>query len=115
MIPNSMQKKSTICIKLLLIVLIFLTLFFQKAMPDEIFNEGKKIFLENGNCGTCHVLSDAGSEGNIGPNLNQIRPDINRVIIAVTNGIGVMPAYEGILSTDEIKSVSYYVSESANK
>tara|TARA_B100001123_G_scaffold425705_1_gene538909 strand:- start:273 stop:527 length:255 start_codon:yes stop_codon:yes gene_type:complete len=84
-------------------------------MSDEIFETGKKIFLEEGNCATCHTLSDAGSEGNIGPNLNEIRPEINRVIAAVTNGIGVMPAYEGLLTEDEIKSVSYYVSEAAEK
>tara|TARA_B100000287_G_scaffold400510_1_gene419785 strand:+ start:159 stop:413 length:255 start_codon:yes stop_codon:yes gene_type:complete len=84
-------------------------------MSDEIFEKGKKIFLEEGNCATCHTLSEAGSVGNIGPNLNEIKPDINRVIAAVTNGIGVMPAYEGLLTKDEIKSVSYYVSEAAEK
>ena len=109
MISNFMQKKS------ILIIFIFFILFFERSMSDEIFETGKKIFLEEGNCATCHTLSDAGSEGNIGPNLNEIRPEINRVIAAVTNGIGVMPAYEGLLTEDEIKSVSYYVSEAAEK
>jgi len=31
------------------------------------------------------------------------------VIIAVTNGIGVMPSFEGILTADEINSVAHYV------
>ena len=109
MISDFMQKKS------ILIIFIFFILFFERSMSDEIFETGKKIFLEEGNCATCHTLSDAGSEGNIGPNLNEIRPEINRVIVAVTNGIGVMPAYEGLLTEDEIKSVSYYVSEAAEK
>ena len=109
MISTFMQKKS------ILIIFIFFILFFERSMSDEIFETGKKIFLEEGNCATCHTLSDAGSEGNIGPNLNEIRPEINRVIAAVTNGIGVMPAYEGLLTEDEIKSVSYYVSEAAEK
>ena len=109
MISDFMQKKS------ILIIFIFFILFFERSMSDEIFETGKKIFLEEGNCATCHTLSDAGSEGNIGPNLNEIRPEINRVIAAVTNGIGVMPAYEGLLTEDEIKSVSYYVSEAAEK
>ena len=104
-----MQKKS------ILIIFTFFILFFERSMSDEIFETGKKIFLEEGNCAACHTLSDAGSEGNIGPNLNEIRPEINRVIAAVTNGIGVMPAYEGLLTEDEIKSVSYYVSEAAEK
>ena len=71
------------------------------------------IFLNTGNCGSCHLLKDAGTVGNIGPNLNQIRPDINRVIVAVTNGIGVMPAYQGELTLEEIEAVAHYVSISA--
>ena len=50
----------------------------------------------------------------VGPNLNEIRPDKGRVKNAVLNGIGVMPAYQGVLNDDEIDAVSYYVSESAN-
>ena len=46
---------------------------------------GKTIFLEQGNCAACHTLADAKSNGEIGPNLNQIKPDITRVISAVTN------------------------------
>ena len=46
----------------------------------------------------------------IGPNLDQIRPDKNRVIMAVKNGIGIMPAYEGELTVEEIEAVSHYVS-----
>ena len=79
-----------------------------------MINKGKKIFLGDGNCAMCHALQDANSHGNIGPNLNEIKPDIMRVIYAVTNGIGVMPAYEGQLSTEEIKAVATYVAESTN-
>ena len=76
---------------------------------------GKTIFLEQGNCAACHALADAKSNGEFGPNLNQIRPDKMRVINAVTNGIGVMPAFEGQLSSEEIEAVAHYVSISANK
>ena len=62
---------------------------------DPIFNLGKDIFLNKAECSTCHTLADAGSNGQIGPNLNEIRPDKIRVMLSVTNGIGVMPAYEG--------------------
>ena len=87
---------------------------FNEVNSDEIYEKGKIIFLGQGNCVACHTLADAGSDVNIGPNLNQIRPDINRVILAVTNGIGVMPAYEGLLSTKEIEAVAKYVSEKSN-
>jgi mono/diheme cytochrome c family protein len=89
-------------------------LFSQVLYADEILNLGKNIFLEKGNCATCHTLSDTGSNGDIGPNLNEIKPDIGRVVIAVTNGIGVMPSYEGILTSKEIEAVAMYVSEKSN-
>ena len=81
---------------------------------DDLFEKGKQIFLEEGNCATCHALEDANSYGNIGPNLNEIKPGISRVLMAVTNGIGVMPAYQGQLSDEEINAVATYVVESTN-
>ena len=89
-------------------------LFSKTLFADEILDLGKNIFLEKGNCATCHALNDAGSNSDIGPNLNLIKPDVGRVVIAVTNGIGVMPAYEGILSSKEIEAVAKYVSEKSN-
>ena len=86
-------------------------LFTQTLFADEILNLGKNIFLEKGNCATCHSLNDAGSNADIGPNLNLIKPDVKRVGMIVTNGIGVMPAYEGILTSKEIEAVAVYVSE----
>ena len=98
-----------------LITIISFNLFFLAAKSDPLFDKGKDIFLNIAVCSTCHILADAGSNGQIGPNLNEIRPDKIRVINAVTNGIGVMPAYEGQLSTEEIEAVSHYVSISANQ
>jgi mono/diheme cytochrome c family protein len=51
----------------------------------------------------------------IGPNLNEIRPDVSRILMAVKNGIGVMPAMEGILSNEEIEAVAHYVSISVEQ
>ena len=93
---------------------IMFILFTQTLCANEILDLGKNIFLEKGNCATCHALNDAGSNADIGPNLNLIKPDIGRVVMAVTNGIGVMPAYEGILTSEEIEAVALYVSEKSN-
>ena len=109
MIPNFMKKKLQLTLYANIIFLIILSLNTEKLLADEIFKKGREIFLEKGTCVSCHTLNDAGSQENIGPNLNEIRLDLNRVIIAVTNGIGVMPSFEGILSTDEINSVAHYV------
>jgi len=85
------------------------------ANADELFNKGKEVFLEAGNCAACHSLSDAGSIAEIGPNLNQIRPQVQTILMAVRNGIGVMPAMEGILTDEEIEAVAHYVSIAAEQ
>ena len=109
MITNFMKKKLILNYYINIILFIILSLNSQKLAADEVFGKGREIFLEQGTCASCHTLNDAGSQANIGPNLNEIRPDLNRVIIAVTNGIGVMPSFDGILTTDEINSVAHYV------
>ena len=86
-----------------------------QANADELFNKGKEVFLGTGNCAACHTLTDAGSNAMVGPNLNEIRPDIQRIIMAVRNGIGVMPAMEGILSDEEIEAVAHYTSIAAEQ
>ena len=101
-------------IKIIYYTFITITFLSQNIKADDLFNKGKLIFMEDGNCATCHTLKDANSYGNIGPNLDEIKPDIMRIISAVTNGIGVMPAYEGELSTEQIKAVASYVSQSVN-
>ena len=98
-----------------LTTIISFNLFFLPVNSDPIFDKGKDIFLNIAVCSTCHILAEAGSDGQIGPNLDEIRPDKLRIINAVTYGIGVMPAYEGQLSTEEIEAVAHYVSISANQ
>ena len=104
-----MKKNKYFC----LLFVLFFNLFFLPVKPDSIFEMGKDVFLNKAMCGSCHALSDAETSGQIGPNLNQIKPDIARVINTVANGIGVMPPYEGVLSTEEIEAVAHYVSISA--
>ena len=95
--------------------LFLIFLLINQVSADELFNKGKEVFLEAGNCAACHSLSDAGSIAEIGPNLNQIRPQVQTILMAVKNGIGVMPAMEGILSDQEIEAVAHYVSIAAEQ
>ncbi len=99
--------------KKLIFLLILNFIVFSKSFSNEKFSLGKDIFLNAGNCTACHSLKDAGSAANVGPNLNEIKPDMGRVIISVTNGAGVMPSYLGVLSQNEIEAVAYYVSEAS--
>ena len=96
--------------KKIIVILLTINFYFIQASSDELIEKGREIFINQGNCSSCHALSDAQANGNIGPNLNQIRPTKDRVLAAVTRGIGVMPAYEGILTTEEIDAVAHYVS-----
>ena len=76
---------------------------------------GLDIYSNKAQCGVCHTLQAAGSTSIIGPNLDQLKPTIPQIIYAVTNGIGVMQAWEGILTDEEIEAVAYYVFNSTNK
>ena len=76
---------------------------------------GLEVFNNKAQCGTCHTLKATGSEGQIGINLDQLKPSMQQVVSAVTNGIGVMPSFEGRLSSEEIEAVSYFVSTSTNQ
>jgi mono/diheme cytochrome c family protein len=76
--------------------------------------QGKQIFSQS--CGTCHTLSDAGTSGNVGPVLDQLKPDKARVENAIKNGgagSGAMPA--NIVTGEEAEAVATYVSSVAGK
>ena len=82
------------------------------ALADEAkMKKGLEIFNETAACATCHILKAAGSQGNIGPNLDTVSMTIESVVDMVTNGLGVMPAFgEGdMLTKEEIETVSYFV------
>jgi mono/diheme cytochrome c family protein len=73
---------------------------------------GKQVFASAG-CGGCHTLADAGSSGNVGPNLDEAQPDHALVVDRVTNGKGPMPSFKDQLSAEDIQNVAAYVSEAA--
>jgi sulfite dehydrogenase len=75
---------------------------------------GKTVFASAG-CGGCHTLKDAGSNGNVGPNLDQLKPPFARVKVQVENGGGPMPAFKNTLSPKQIDDVATYVSSVAGK
>ena len=71
---------------------------------------GKEVFLGASGCAGCHTLSDAGSTGTIGPNLDDLKPSHDAVVAQVTNGGGGMPAFGDSLSEEQIQDVAAYVS-----
>ena len=98
-----------------IILILFLLTSSSLASADSKMELGLEVYNNKAMCGTCHVLQAAGSDGNIGPNLDQLKPSLDQIIYAVTNGIGVMQAWENILTSEEIEAVAYYVFSSTNK
>ena len=67
------------------------------------------------NCGSGHTLKDAGTHGNVGPNLDQLKPAQPIVVRQVTNGGAIMPPFKSKLSQAQIQAVATYVSSVAGK
>src|SRR6266511_5130733 len=73
------------------------------------------------NCGACHTLAAAGTDGKIGPNLDQllatgarspdtVKSNYDRVLSAVQNGIGGrMP--KGLVQGEQAKIVAHFVAD----
>ena len=73
---------------------------------------GEKVFATAG-CGSCHTLSAAGTNGSVGPNLDDASPSYDKVVER-TNGQGAMPSFEDDLSAREINDVAAFVSSSVD-
>jgi len=97
---------------------IFILLFFflnKNSFADDKLALGLEVYNNKAMCGSCHVLQRADSKGNIGPNLDKLKPSQDQIIYVVKNGIGVMQAWEGILTKEEIEAVAYFVFNSINE
>lgn len=96
------------------------------ASPGEVpsnLQEGKDLFVTN--CGACHTLEKAGTDGVVGPNLDELlappsasAPDPTtikpRVLSAIENGVGGrMP--KGVLSGQQADEVANFVSQVAGQ
>lgn len=80
-------------------------------VPAQSPEQGKLIFTERAEppCGLCHKLEAANSTGTVGPDLDEMKPDPEKIRRAVKNGLGAMPAYGETLSEAEIEAVVRYV------
>jgi mono/diheme cytochrome c family protein len=72
---------------------------------------GASAFANSLPCGTCHTLADAGTGGQVGPNLDNAKPDYNTALDFITNGKGGMPSFKAPgLTDDQLKCMAGYVS-----
>ena len=91
----------------------------ESAAPVSVASQdeaGKELFATA--CGACHTLAAAGTDGVVGPNLDQLlapggnatyEGSYNRALTAITCGVGAgrMPA--GILQGENAQEVSVFV------
>lgn len=64
-------------------------------------------------CALCHTLRDAGSTGEVGPALDDIKPSAQRVLNAMKNGLGQMPSFATTLSEADLQALALYVSKAS--
>ena len=74
---------------------------------------GRKLFTSGTapSCALCHTLQDAQATGEVGPVLDELKPDAERVAKAVRDGLGVMPAFRDKLSEKDIDLLARYVAQ----
>jgi mono/diheme cytochrome c family protein len=75
--------------------------------PLKSGGPGQKVFTDN--CGSCHTLSRAGTNGQVGPNLDNVNLKPADVEAIVRSGSGAMPSFQGKLSDQEIADVAKFV------
>ena len=80
--------------------------------PGADATAGRSIFASAG-CAGCHTLRAAGAGGQIGPNLDRLRPTYAVVRAKVENGGGGMPSFRGQLGPQQIEDVAAFVSTAA--
>ena len=98
-----------------ILIVLSLLIFSISAFADPKMELGLEVFNNKAQCSMCHTLKAAKSIGEIGPNLDQLKPQKNQIVYAVTNGTGVMPSFEGMLSAEEIEAVAHFVSISTDQ
>ena len=75
---------------------------------------GKQLFVKDTTpaCALCHTLADAGATANVGPSLDELKPDVQRVTQAVRAGIGAMPPYKQ-LTDEQVQALARYVAKAS--
>jgi cytochrome c6 len=84
------------------------------ALPPGAGGDNPKLLFQS-SCGSCHVLADAETQGTVGPNLDQARPQLQQAIRQITNGGGGMPPFKDQLTEKQIRDLAQYLVRVAGK
>jgi len=80
-----------------------------------LIEQGRLLFKQSAvpACALCHTLKEAEAQGEVGPSLDELKPDAARVAKALRNGIGQMPSYRGKLTEQQIETLARYVAQAS--
>lgn len=104
-----MQKKVTTLAFSLALTFSSATVFATDTAELEI---GKALFTGGAQpiaCAVCHTLDDAGTTGTIGPNLDELQPNADRIRKTMMEGMGAMPSFADGLDEAQREAVIKYV------
>ena len=84
------------------------------AVDSQVLARGKALFSTvQPVCALCHTLKVVASSGQVGPNLDELQFDADRVLRAVREGLGVMPSFEGQLTEQDMRALAAFVAHSS--
>jgi|SRR5690625_753454 len=78
----------------------------------DSLEEGKKLFLTDAQpmaCAICHTLQDAEATGNIGPDLDDLQPNADRIHKVLIEGMGAMPSFADTLTDEQRDNIVEYI------
>ncbi len=95
-------------------VLLALTVSSSWAADAGELARGKELFGKiQPACAVCHTLQAAGAEGQVGPVLDELKPNAERVLRALRAGIGAMPSYADKLSDKDMRALAHFVAQAS--
>jgi len=95
-------------------VLLALTVSSSWAADAGELARGKELFGKiQPSCAVCHTLQAAGAEGQVGPVLDELKPNAERVLRALRAGIGAMPSYADKLSDKDMRALAHFVAQAS--
>jgi cytochrome c6 len=111
---NLIQKSMPLRTHVIMSSFIFLIIMTFASVASSNDDIGKELFLKGAApaCAVCHTLKAAGAVGEVGPSMNELQPNAARVMNAVKNGIGIMPAYAN-LTPEQLQILAEYVAKAS--
>lgn len=72
--------------------------------------EASRTLFSQYGCGSCHAFADANGFGHIGPSLDgNAALSVEYVNQIIANGQGAMPSFGGMVSEEELETLSRYI------